>query len=125
MPLACLLNGAKQCQVTTKRTKQRCKNPAAYGCASCRMHGAHKSKNALRGINHPQYRNGQQTQEAKAERNVKSVIFRYLNDLGNHCGIFNKKLKARGRPPSGYTKLDLTDQQQLAFAITKVVQIKK
>ena len=119
MPLPSLLNGAKQCQVMTKRTKARCKNPAAYGCNACRMHGAHKSKNVLRGANHPQYRNGEETLEAKAERNEKSVMFRYLTDLGNHCNMFYKELKTQGRTPSGYARLDLTDPDQLALAILK------
>ncbi len=123
-PLPSLLNGAKQCQVMTKRTKLRCKNLAAYGCKACRMHGAHKSKNVLRGANHPQYRNGEETLEAKAERSEKSVMFRYLTDLGNHCNMFYKKLKTRGRPPSGYTQLDLTDPEQLALAILKTLPSK-
>jgi hypothetical protein len=29
------------------------------------------------------------------------------------------KWQARGRPPSGYAQLDLTDPEQLAMAITK------
>ena len=103
----------------TKRTKARCKNPAAYGCNACRMHGAHKSKNVLRGANHPQYRNGEETLEAKAERSDKSVMFRYLTDLGNHCSLFYKEIKIKGRTPSWYLKLDLTEPEQLSKAILK------
>jgi len=117
MPLPSLFNGAKQCQVMTKRTKLRCKNPAAYGCKACRMHGAHKSKNVLRGANHPQYKNGEETKEAKAERSEKSAAFRQLIDLGNHTGTFCKKLKTIGRPPANYRELDLNDPDQLAIAI--------
>lgn len=124
MPLPCLLNGAKQCQVMTKRTKLRCKNLAAYGCKACRMHGAHKLKNVLLGADHPQYRNGEETLEAKAERSSKSVIFRYLNDLGNHCDLFYELIKTRGRPPSGYTQFDLSDPEQLALAILKTLPSK-
>ena len=120
MPLPNLLKGAKQCQVMTKRTKLRCKNLAAYGCKACRMHGAHKSKNVLRDAKHPQYKNGEETLEAKAERSEKSVMFRYLTDLGNHCNMFYRQIKTRGRPPSGYTQLNLTDPEQLALAILKV-----
>ena len=125
MPLTSVLNGAKQCQVMTKRTKQRCKNPAAYGCKACRMHGAHKSRNVLSGKDHPRYRNGERTKAAETERIDKGVMFRYLTDIGNHCNLFYKELKTRGRPPLGYTHLDLTDPEQLAFAMMKVVQIKK
>jgi hypothetical protein len=54
---------------------------------------------------------GQETQEARAERSAKSVMFKYLLDLGNHCNLLYKQLKTRGRPPSGYTQLDLTDPE--------------
>jgi hypothetical protein len=57
--------------------------------------------------------------EAKSERSAKSLMFRYLIDIGNHCEMFYKQLKARGRPPSGYTKLDLADPEQLALALLK------
>jgi len=56
-----------------------------------------------------------------AERSAKSVMFKYLLDLGNHVGLFYKQLKTRGRPPSGYTQLNLTDPEQLAIAIFKTL----
>jgi hypothetical protein len=56
-----------------------------------------------------------------AERSAKSVMFRYLTDIGNHCDMFYKKLKTRSRPPSGYAQLDLTDPEQLAIAILKTL----
>ena len=85
------------------------------------MHGAHKSKNVLRGINHPRYKSGEETLEAKAMRAAKSEMFRYLTDLGNHCKLFYKEIKIRGRTPSGYEKLDLTDPEQLVLAIMKTL----
>ena len=121
MPLPSVLNGANQCRVLTKRTGQQCKNPAAFGCASCRMHGTHKSRNVLRGVNHPHYQTGGETLEANAMRTEKSEMFRYLTDLGNHCNLFYKEIKTKGRPPSGYEKLDLNDPEQLALAILKTV----
>ena len=36
---------------------------------------------------------------AKAGRSEKSLMFRYLTDIGNHCEMFYKQLKTRGRPP--------------------------
>ena len=121
MPLPSLLNGAKQCQVMTKRTKLRCKNPAAYGCRSCRMHGAHKSRIVLSGADHPRYKNGERTKDAQTERRDKGVVFRYLTDIGNHVGLFYTQLKTRGRPPSGYMQLDLSDPEQLTLAILKIL----
>ena len=66
-------------------------------------------------------KHGQETQEARAERSAKSVMFRYLTDIGNHCDMFYKKLKTRGRPPLGYKLLDLADPEQLALAIRKIL----
>jgi hypothetical protein len=85
------------------------------------MHGAHKLKNVLLGADHPQYRNGEETLEAKTERSSKSVMFRYLNDLENYCGLFCRQIKVRGRHPLGYTQLDLADPKQLAIAILKTL----
>ncbi len=121
MPLPSVLNGAKQCQVMTRRTKKRCKNPAAYGCKACRMHGAHKSRKVPRGSDHSGYKNGRETKEAKLERSEKSEKFRYLIDLGNYCSLFDEQIKSKGRNPSGYLKLNLTDPEQLSKAIFKTL----
>jgi len=56
-----------------------------------------------------------------AERSEKSVMFRHLTDIGNYCDLFYKPLKTRGRPPLGYTQLDLTDPEELALAIRKTL----
>jgi hypothetical protein len=85
------------------------------------MHGAHKSRNVLKGVDHPRYKTGAETLEAKAMHTEKSEMFRYLTDLGNHCKLFYKEIKTRGRPPAGYEKLDLTDPEQLAIAILKTL----
>jgi len=124
MPIPSLLNGAKQCQVMTKRTKSCCKNPAAYGCRSCRMHGAHKSCNVLNGADHPRYKDGERSKAVEAERSEKSAMFRYLTDIRNYCDLFYKPLKTRGRPPLGYTQMDLKDPEQLALVIFKTQRSK-
>lgn len=116
MPLESVLNGARQCQVLTKRTRQRCKNPAAYGCASCRMHGAHRSRNALRGADHPQYKNGERTRESEEEHRKSSTILLTIRDIGDHINLFNGD-HIRGRKPKCYVKYDMNDLEQLALAI--------
>jgi hypothetical protein len=118
MPLPSILNGAKQCQVLTKRTNQRCKNPAAYGCKSCRMHGAHKSRNVLRGSVHPLYMHGKRTIEAEAEYRRMSAALLTLRDIGDHINMFNGE-HTRGRKPNGYIKLNLNYPEQLILAILK------
>ena len=59
-----------------------------------------------------------------AERSAKSLMFRYLTDIGNHCNMFYEQIKTRGRPPSGYAQLDLTDPDQLALALLKTLPSK-
>ena len=61
---------------------------------------------------------------AKAIRSQKSEMFRYLTDLGNHFDMFYEKIKTRGRLPSDYKKLDLTDSEQLALAVLKTLSSK-
>ena len=116
MPLPSLLKGAKQCQVLTRRTKQRCKNPAAYGCSSCRMHGAHRSRNVLKGKDHPQYKNGERTKDAETEHRRASIALFTLRDIGDHLNMFSGT-HARGRKPNGYVKYDLNKPEQLLLAI--------
>lgn len=117
MPLPSVLNGAFQCQVLTKRTKLRCKNPCAFGSKkACRLHGSHKSKNVLRGVDHPQYRNGKKTKEVEAEHRLTSTILLTLRDIGDSIGMFNRP-QTRGRKPNGYIKYDMGDPEQLAQAI--------
>lgn len=116
MPLPSVINGAKQCQVMTKRTGQQCKNPAAYGCSSCRMHGSHRSRNVLRGVDHPQYKNGKRTKEAEAEHRRASTILLTLRDIGDSIGMFAGD-HSRGRKPKNYVKYDMEDPKQLALAI--------
>ena len=116
MPLPSVLNGTNQCQVMTKRTKQRCKNPTAYGCTSCRMHGAHKSRNVLRGADHPQYTNGNRTIESQKENSASLTRLRMLEQIGWHIKMFNGG-KTRGRKPNGYIQLDLNDPLQMAVAV--------
>lgn len=115
MPLPSLLNGAKQCQVITRRTKKRCKNPAAYGCRGCRMHGAHKSRNVLQGKDHPQYKNGERTKTREAEYRRTSTMLLTLRDIGDHLDMFNGP-HARGRKPNGYSKISLNTNEDLIKA---------
>ena len=124
MPLPSLLKGAKQCQVMTRRTKKRCKNPAAYGCRSCRMHGAHRSRNVLKGEDHSQYKNGERTKEAEAEYRHASVALLTLRDIGDYLDMFNGP-HTRGRKPNGYKKISLNTDEDLIKARTIINELKR
>ena len=113
----------RRCKAQSSRTKLQCSKPALKGKAVCGHHGGYstgpRTKEGKERIRAAHLKHGQETQEARAERSAKSVMFRYLTDIGNHCNMFYKQLKTRGRPPSSYTQLDLTDPEQLAVAILK------
>jgi hypothetical protein len=122
MPLPSILNGAPQCTKLCKRTGIRCKNPCAYGSkVACKTHGSHRSRNVLRGADHPRYLHGKRTKEVEAELRKKGVLLRYLVDLGNHINLFNEEAKVFGRPPACYEKLNLEDPEQLALAIMRTI----
>ncbi len=120
MPLPSVVkHGAKLCSAKSKRTGLTCNNPAAHGCKTCRMHGAHKSRNVAKGINSGKFKNGRHTKEAK-ERSRKTLVkLRYLEDLGIQGG-FIKGARTRGPKPTGYIKLDLENKEELLIALKKI-----
>lgn len=101
MPLPSVVNGANLCQGVSKRTKLPCKNPAAFGCRTCRMHEAHQSRFVLSGKDHPNFRHGNQTNFARGERHAASKRLHELVDLGNAISMFQPGTKLRGRRPAG------------------------
>jgi hypothetical protein len=118
----------RRCKAQSSRTKLQCAKPALKGKAVCGHHGGYstgpRSKEGKDRIRAAHFKHGDETLEAKAERSAKSVMFRYLTDIGNHCNMFYKQLKTTGRPPSGYRQLDLNNKEQMAIAIIKIKQSK-
>ena len=91
---------AKQCTARAKSTQHRCLNPAAYGCRTCRLHGARKRSSIKRGTDHPNYRHGTETLAAKQSRSVMLAELRVIeNDLHN-TGLIRGNRTA-GRKPTG------------------------
>lgn len=65
----------------------------------CRYHGARHPETILKGANHPQYRHGNETIEARKRRREMSIHLLELLDLGNTIGMFQPGTKLRGRKP--------------------------
>ena len=124
MPLPSVVHGAKQCTVNCKRTGIRCKNPCAFGSKrACRLHGSHRSKNVLKGANHPQYRHGEKTKESIKEHQKTLLRLHTLEEIGHHIKMFVEgSPRTRGRKPTGWEPLDLNDPNQLALAILKTIK---
>ena len=117
----------RRCTAKSSHTKEQCKRPASKlsKTSKCSRHGGlstgPRSKEGKDRIRAAHFTHGEETLEAKTERSTKSVMFRYLTDIGNHVNLFYMQLKTRGRPPSGYTQLNLNDEEQLAIAILKTL----
>jgi len=126
MPLPSVAKyGAKQCKAISKNLKRRCLNAAAFGCSTCRYHGAGRkeSRNTLQGVNHPQYRHGRKTKES-VENSQKTLLrLHMLEEIGHHIKMFPEgSPRTRGRKPADWEPLDLNDSNQLTLAILKTVK---
>jgi hypothetical protein len=57
--------------------------------------------------------------QARVRKANQSITKTFINKVdAERC---YEQLKTRGRPPSGYTQLDLTDPEQLALTILKTL----
>ena len=92
-----------QCNATSKRTKQRCGNPAMKGKKVCRHHGA-----LSRGCTTEEGRariaaahtvHGRETRAIRAERSAKLAELYELEMLGRSIGMFDGRMV--GRKPRG------------------------
>ena len=70
--LQSILKGfAKRCTATAKSTKQQCQCPAAYGCSTCRVHGARRPETIVKGKDCHFYKHGQSTRQKRREAPTK------------------------------------------------------
>jgi hypothetical protein len=123
LPLPSVLkHGAKLCSAKSKRTGLPCNNPAAFNCRTCKVHGAHRSRNVAKGINSGKYKNGHYTKEAKEQSSKSLVKLRYLEDIGQQGG-FMKGNRTRGPKPTGYVKLDMNNELELIAALEKIIDV--
>ena len=98
------LHGAKQCTAKSKRTGLPCNNPAAYGCKTCRMHGARKAESIKRGEQHPNYVHGGRTLEAEKQSSEQSAKLQMMEDAMHLLKMTTAK-RSRGRKAAGYCKI--------------------
>lgn len=103
MPLPAVEDhGAAQCRARSKRSGERCLNPAAHGMKVCRMHGARRAHTTLRGEKHPAYKHGRETSSMRFERALASARLAVLEGVGFALGMMNGS-RTRGRKPHQMT----------------------
>ena len=101
MPLPNVVSGhTAQCRARSKRSLRRCLNPAAFGTAVCRFHGARRPETIKRGPDHPQYRHGRETLEARRRRVEAMSRLRFLSDLGVVGGFIQHRIPGRRPNPT-------------------------
>ena len=88
MPLPSITkHNAVKCSANSKRTGLPCNSPAAYGCKTCRMHGARRPELIKRGKNHPNFVHGERSIEGiKKHREVMGRI-KILTKLAKKLGM--------------------------------------
>jgi len=102
MPLPSISkHSAYQCTARAKSTRQRCLNPAAYGCKTCRLHGARKQTSIKSGDVHPNYLHGMETLEAKRNRSITLAELRAIEDDLIARGLIKCKRTAGRKPTIG------------------------
>ena len=110
MPLPSVrVHGAKSCTAKSKRTGLPCNNPAAYGCRTCRVHGARKAESIKRGEQHPNYVHGERTMEAEKQTSEQSAQLQMIEDAIHLLGM-TTAARSRGRKAAGYCKISSLDE---------------
>ena len=110
MPLPSITkHRAKQCTAKSRRSGLSCKNPAAYGCRTCRMHGARKAESIKRGKDHVNFLHGRRTLEAQLEQTATSRRLQQLEDALHLLGMTTAK-RSRGRKALGYSPITSLDE---------------
>lgn len=93
MPLP---NLKKRCTANKRKSHLRCKNPAAFGCKTCKSHGAHIIRS---GLDHPNYKDGTRTLEALSKYSQKVAELDQLENIAHRAGVMVGP-KRRGRKPT-------------------------
>jgi hypothetical protein len=109
MPLPNVKSGrTEQCMARSKRSLARCNNPCAFGCKTCRFHGARRPETVLRGSEHPKYKHGRDTLEAKRNRVQAMTRIRALVDLAIYGGFLSTKVT--GRRPNRRQRISVSNR---------------
>lgn len=92
----------KQCEGTSRRTKERCKAPAAKNKSLCRFHGGRstgpKTEAGRQRCAEAKTIHGRETRAARIERSLGSARLAVMESVGFRLGIM-KGSRSRGRRP--------------------------
>ncbi len=92
------LNPEHRCIALCRSRGDRCRNTPAYGCKTCRYHGAKRPEAIKRGTEHGRYKHGERTKEAMTTHRQAAVRLADLETLARALGMITGP-KTRGRRP--------------------------
>ena len=92
MPLP---NLNRRCSARARSTGNQCLNPAAFGCKTCRYHGARRRETVKVGKDHPQYKHGERTLEAIHAFRSKMRELDVLEDRARSAGMLASRRRGR------------------------------
>ncbi len=84
MPLP---NLNRRCSAQARSTGNQCLNPAAFGCKTCRYHGARRRETVKVGKAHPQYKHGERTKGAIQKYRKTISELQSAESLGRAIGF--------------------------------------
>ena len=88
------LPNLKQQSTARNRNKQRrCLNPAAFGCKTCRYHGARRQ--IAKGTNHPNYKHGNRSQDAIKSFQGAMKALDEVEDMAVVAGLVEARRRGR------------------------------
>ena len=90
MPLP---NLKRQCTAQNRNKQRRCLNPAAFGCKTCRYHGARRNIKANDA--HPNYKHGKRTKVAIQKLRTEMKEIDALEDIARSFGMLASRRRGR------------------------------
>ena len=90
MPLP---NLKQQCTAQNRNKQRRCLNPAAFGCKTCRYHGARRQ--IAKGTDHPNYKHGNRSQVAIKSFQNASQELDMIEDMAVVAGMVETRRRGR------------------------------
>jgi hypothetical protein len=89
-----------RCTAICKARAEQCLNPAAFGCRTCRMHGARKPETIRRGKDHGRYTYGYRTQEAQEAYRQASMRLHEIEVAAFAAGLMTGRRMGGRKPKS-------------------------
>ena len=90
-----LSESSSSCTAQNRNKQRRCLNPAAFGCKTCRYHGARRQ--IAKGTDHPNYEHGNRSQSGIKSFSKASQELDMIEDIAQSSGMVASRRGRRSR----------------------------